>query len=169
MKPFEEIYNAYYRRVFAFLYKLCQDRELTEDLTQETFYQAFASFSKFRGDSDIFTWLAAIAKRCYYRYLKKNKLSIEALSLDRVLEFYGGQEKAATDDALQKKESVLAIKSVLKELPQIQQDVIMLRVYAELSFRQVGQALNISENSAKVIYFRAKNKLAKEIYNESVM
>ena len=63
---FEALYEAYFPRIYAFLLKLTEDRDLAEELTQETFYQAFVSFHRFRGESDVFTWLASIGKHTYY-------------------------------------------------------------------------------------------------------
>ncbi|MDE7121239.1 MAG: hypothetical protein K2O42_03660, partial [Oscillospiraceae bacterium] len=51
---FEVLYQEYFPRIYAFLFKLTQSRDLAEELTQETFYQAFISFHRFRGDSDVF-------------------------------------------------------------------------------------------------------------------
>ena len=55
MKVFESLYREYYQKVYAFLYRLCADGDLAEDLTQETFLQAYKSFHKFRGDCEVFT------------------------------------------------------------------------------------------------------------------
>ena len=61
----------YYNRVYLFLYKLCGSKELTEDLTQETFYQTFLSLHRYKGSSDMFTYIASIAKHMYFKHLKK--------------------------------------------------------------------------------------------------
>ena len=69
MEDFEAIYQEYYQRVFAFLFKMCQDRDLSEELTQESFYQALKSFHRYDGSCSLFTWLAAIAKNTYFKHL----------------------------------------------------------------------------------------------------
>ena len=163
---FEDIYNIYFKRVFAFLFKLCSDYSLAEDLTQETFYQAFSSLKNFKGNSDIFTWLATIAKRCYYKHIKKTK---------HTLEFNGGyiyeicadeEEIADTHDEIQRKELSCVINNLLETLPEKQHDVVILRIYADLSFKEIAKALSISESSAKVLFFRAKNAIADELEKE---
>ena len=55
VNSFEMLYRAYYDRVYAFLYRLCGDRALAEDLAQETFLQAYTSFHRFRGECEVFT------------------------------------------------------------------------------------------------------------------
>ena len=54
MEPFESIYEQYFPRVYAFLYRMCRNENLAEELTQETFFQAFKSFPKYRGESELF-------------------------------------------------------------------------------------------------------------------
>ncbi|MDD4699551.1 MAG: sigma-70 family RNA polymerase sigma factor [Oscillospiraceae bacterium] len=166
MDKFEELYNEYFPRVYSFLYKLCKDSMLTEELTQETFYQAFKSFHRFRGKSEIFTWLAAIAKHTYYKYLKKNKLGLDAISIDLVTDFYRANTLGNPQEDLQKKFVTESIQTIVGKIPEKYRDVVMLRIYAEMPFSQVALALGISESSAKVIYFRAKKKLMEELNDE---
>ena len=73
MSDFEEIYVQYQGKIYSFLHKLSGDVQLAEELTQETFYRAFVSFGKYKGNSSMFTWLAAIAKYTYFGYLKKER------------------------------------------------------------------------------------------------
>ena len=77
MSDFEQIYTAYFDRVFAFLMRIVRNRETAEELTQETFFQAFRSFRNFRGDSELFTWLASIAKYTFFSYVRKNRVRVK--------------------------------------------------------------------------------------------
>ena len=166
MDKFEELYDEYFPRVYSFLYKLCKDSMLAEELTQETFYQAFKSFHRFCGRSEIFTWLAAIAKHTYYKYLKKNKLGLDAISIDLVTDFFCTNTLGNPQEILQKKIVAEAIQIIVDKIPEKYRDVVMLRVYAEMPFSQVSLVLGISESSAKVIYFRAKKMLMEELKDE---
>ena len=163
LQEFETIYHDYYKRVFSFLFRLTNSYELSEELTQETFYQAFLSFDRFQGKSDIFTWLASIAKFSYFKYLRKHKKGWEALSLDSLTDEWITEKKDSPEEQLIRSSMMKEIRKALENAPEKYRDVLLLRVYADLSFKQIGAALNISENSAKVIYFRAKNRLAKEL------
>ena len=159
MEAFEEIYKTYFPRVYAFLYRLSQDASLSEELTQETFYQAYCSFHRFNGKCDIFTWLASIAKHMYYKYLRKNKLEMDTLNLSMVAQAYC--ENPA--DIHQRKMVAQAAAKMLKKVPEKYSDVVILRVYAEMSFAEISALLEITENSAKVIYYRAKKMLMEEL------
>ena len=66
MKEFEQIYKEYFPRVYSFLYGMCGNASLAEELTQESFYQAFVSFHRYNGSCELFTWLDAIANNSYF-------------------------------------------------------------------------------------------------------
>lgn len=167
MKEFEKVYEEYYSRIFAFLYKLCGEQGLAEELAQETFLHAFRSFHRFRGDCQIFTWLAAIAKHTYYHYLRKHRLEIEkTVSLDYLAETYCSSRVGDPEREWMKKNITQAVRQVIREIPPKYRDVVMLRIYGELPFAQVAKALDITESSAKVIFFRAKKMLMEELRNE---
>ncbi len=165
-REFESLYKEYFPRIYAFLYKLTEQRDLAEELTQETFYQAFVSFHRFRGDSDVFTWLASIAKHTYYRYLRKNKYHIDSISTEQIADIYFGEQSERLEEAVERQLQLESIRKTLKDLPDKYRDVTILRIYADMSFAQIGNALQISENSARVIYHRAKKLMLEAIQNE---
>lgn len=166
LQIFEQIYSEYFAGIYHFLYRLCRDENLAEELTQETFYQAFKSFLKFKGNSEIFTWLASIAKHTYFRYLKKNKLCLDNISIDSITDFYCENNSDNPEEFVQRDYVSAAVKNIINTIPDKYKDVVILRIYAELSFAEISRALGISENSAKVIYCRAKKMLTEELKNE---
>jgi len=167
LNDFEEIYVQYQTKIYSFLYKLCGDAQLAEELTQETFYRAFVSFGKYKGNSSMFTWLAAIAKYTYFGHLKKERQSREVIQLEDVVDFYMAQEyQDSAENQVLRKQITMKVREVLKELPQKSLEVVALRIYAEMSFKQVAETMGVSESSAKVLYFRAKNMLKERLQNE---
>lgn len=168
MKAFETLYREYYQKVYAFLYRLCADATVAEDLTQETFLQAYQSFHKFRGDCEVFTWLAAIGKHVYFKYLKKKKLHLDAANLELVAQSYL-QNEDSPEEHIHKKDIEKAVRKIVENIPKKYRDVVLLRIYAELPFSQISQSLKISESSAKVIYFRAKKMLMEVLKDELEM
>lgn len=163
---FEEIYKSYKSRIYLFLYRLCANRDVAEELTQETFYQVFRSFSHYKGDSALFTWLASIAKHTYYAYLRKNKRMIDSISLDSAVEFYGADVYGTIKSAQEERELCAVMREWIAQLPDKYRDVILLRIYADLPFKQVAQAMGITENSAKVLFHRAKTMLKERVDHE---
>lgn len=165
MTTFEMLYDEYYDRVYAFLYRLCADRSLTEDLVQETFLQAYVSFHRFRGECEVFTWLASIAKHVYFKYLKRNRLHLDSANLDVVVNTYC-MEMGDPEEIFHREYVKKVVRNMVREIPKKYRDVVLLRMYAELPFSQIALALKISENSAKVIFFRAKKKMMEVLRNE---
>lgn len=164
-EEYEMIYRKYYNRVYLFIYKLCGDRDLSEDLTQETFYQTFLSLYRFRGSSDMFTFIASIAKHTYYKYLKKNKHYISSLSLFDQAEFLRNECDTDPEYIFEKTAEQLNVRDMLEKIPEKYRDVIIYRFYADMTFAQIAETMGITENSAKVIFYRAKKKLMEELKN----
>ncbi len=155
---FEQLYEQYYQKVYYFLQRISNNSSLAEDLTQETFLQAYTSFHKFRGECEVLTWLIAIGKHVYFKYLKKHKLQLDSANLDIVVDTYY-ENNIDPQEILDRQDIKRALKQMVEEMPKKYKDVVVLRIYAQLSFAEIGAVLHIQENSAKVIYFRAKKRL----------
>lgn len=165
---FEAIYRDYFSRVYAFLFKLSKQSDIAEELTQETFYQAFISFHRFEGKCEIFTWLAAIAKHTYYKYLKKNRLGLDMIDFTELEKNLTDESRLGENpaDVCQRNIQREKVADTIKNLPPKYRDVVILRIYADMPFSQIAAVMNITENSAKVIFFRAKKKLSEELNDE---
>ena len=142
---------------------------LAEELTQETFFQAFRSFYKFRGDSELFTWLAAIAKFTFFSYVRKNRRETDFINTDPWNSLIIGDDETDPEKIVQKEEMAAAVRKVLDKIPAKYRDVVVLRIYAELPFSEIAESLKISESSAKVLFFRAKKMLLEELKHENLV
>lgn len=168
-QTFEDIYRNYFSRVYTFIFRMCGNEDVAEELTQETFYQAFRSFYKFRGDSELFTWLASIAKFTFFTYLRKNKRETDLLNTDPWNSMLTDDGENDPERIVQKEEMSVAVRRLLDKLPSKYRDVVVLRIYAELPFSEIAEALKISESSAKVLFFRAKKLLLEEMKHENLV
>lgn len=157
MNGFEAVYNEYFPRVYAFLYNLCRDSSLCEEMTQETFYRAYVAFGKYNGSCELFTWLAAIAKNTYFNYLRKNKVSF--VGLEFAVQDSGDDPEEIIINSYESKR----VRDAVQSLPQKYRDVVFLRIYANLPYEEIASYLKISQSSAKVIFHRAKEMLKKEL------
>ena len=164
MQSFEDVYKMYFKRVYAFLYKLTSNHDVAEEMVQETFYRAFVSFHKYDGSCEMFTWLAAIAKNVFFKYLSKQKL--QTLNIDLIVESQAADSDSDPEAVLQQKFVASYVNECVSRLPQKYRDVVFLRIYAELPFSQIADILGITENSAKVVYYRAKNALRKDLFKD---
>ena len=73
MHSMEEIYKQYSNTVYKYLVSLSDDKDIAEDLVQETFAIAVKQIGKFRGECKMSTWLCQIAKHLWYKELKKRQ------------------------------------------------------------------------------------------------
>lgn len=156
MAEFEEIYETYVRRVYRFLLALAGDPSEAEELTQQTFYQAFLHIEQFQGRSSLFTWLCQIGKNEWFRECRRLRRftdeDIEEIAADK-----------AIDVELVKKDESRRAVFVLCQLEQPYRDVVILRIYGQLAFSQIALLFEKTESWAKVTFFRGKEKLKKKM------
>lgn len=160
MKEFGELYSLYYKSIYKYLFYLTGDHHLSEDLLQETFFNAFKAIDKFQGRSKVSTWLYTIAKNAYLKDQNKSKKTDVILSEKIVLEQIDLEMPEAI---LESKDNVKAIISAIRRLEENYRQVILLRSIGELSFRDIGELLNRNENWARITFYRAKLKLKQEM------
>ena len=151
MEDMEKIYQEHAQTVFKFLMSQCHDESLAEELTQETFYQAVKSIHRFDGYCKISVWLCQIAKHLWYQYLqKKNR---QAPDVDQEL------LAASAEEELLSREGHLDLLRQIHSLPDPAREVVYLRAFGALSFREIGDVLGKTENWARVTFYRSKERL----------
>ena len=150
---FEEIYETYFKDVYLYIRRLSGNDHIAEEITSETFFKALQSINKFKGECDIRVWLCQIAKNCYYTYLEKNKkyINVENEVLSNIPD-----NEISTFDKIIIKDDSNKIRKLLHTIPEPYKEVFMWRVFADLSFKQIGQLFNKSDNWACVTYHRAR-------------
>lgn len=96
-KDIDVIYNRYYKDIYFFCYRMCENNEsLAEELTQNAFFKAFQSADSFRGNCSVKTWLCQIAHNDYISYLRKNKHLSTAAAEDYLRNIADPQESVQT-------------------------------------------------------------------------
>ena len=158
MYKVEELYNDYFHDVYLYIRSLAADEHLAEDITQETFFKAMKSVDSFRGDCDIRVWLCQIAKNLLFTHNKKQKR-------------FTGEEVPETvpdntvrvDELLENSAQSMEVHRVLHTLSEPYKEVFTLRVFGELSFRQIGEIFGKTESWARVSFHRAKLKIIEEL------
>lgn len=156
MADFEEIYRLYFKDVYLYIRRLSGDEHIAEEITSDTFFKALKAIDSFRGDCDVRVWLCQIAKNSYYTYLKKNnRYDTSEDSL------YNIPDKNSFVDDVTRRDEAKIIKKILHKVDEPYKEVFMWRVYADMSFKEIGQIFSKSENWACVTYHRAR-KMIKE-------
>lgn len=163
MDSMEDLFRKNGDIVYKYLLSITRNADISEDLSQETFYQAFKNINKFDGSSKITTWLCAIAKNLYYEYIRKNK-NISDLEIQNIID--KNLITASTEDIFIENISKVELLKIIQNQGSPQKDVIHLRMYGNLSFKEIGEVMNKNENWARVTFHRAKANIRKELDNE---
>ena len=150
MPEFQEVYEIYFRDVYKYVLALCRDEHMAEEVTQETFFKALKSIGSFRGQCKLYVWLCQIAKHTYFSMTAKNRNAPEV---------FPEEAEDALEKALMAKESAFEIHKLLHDLEEPYKEVFSLRVFGELSFKQIGQLFGKTESWARVTYHRARLKI----------
>jgi len=126
------------------------NREDALDCTQDTFLKAYRKMSTFRGKSSAYSWLRRIAANTALNFVTRNRQSGWNEYNDAIYE---------SSDQSSEEEKKTFSKSWLEPLSPMERAVVTARVYGKMSFRQVGESLKTTENSAKVLYHKAIKKM----------
>ena len=156
MEQFDEIYQRSARQVYRFLLRLTGSEDLAEELTAETFYQAFLHIGRFRGECSIETWLCQIAQNAFYREVRRRKRLLPELTAD----LPAGEEEL---QRLEERQTALEIHRLLHRMEEPYREVFELRVFGELQFREIAAIFGKSESWAKMTYYRGRAKLARQL------
>ena len=136
--------------------------DVADEITSETFFKALGAIDGFRGECEIRVWLCRIAKNCYYSHLKKNK---RLTPLDGAESADAGA--ASVEELLIDSAEAERVRSALHTLPEQYKEVFMWRVFAQMSFRQIGEVFGKNENWACVTYHRARKMILAKMEDEN--
>ena len=163
MQNIEEIYKKYAKIVYKYVFCLTGNKDITEEIVQETFLVAVKDINKFRGDCKISTWLCQISKYIWYKRLKKEKRLNEVPldDLKNAIEF-----EETLDEKLYKKEMNFKILKQVQKLDKDTKDVMYLRLLGNLKFKEIAQIMGKSVDWAKVTFFRGKKKIKEGLNDE---
>ena len=165
---YRELVRRYERPVFSLIYRMVRDRELAEDLTQETFIKALNALASYRPEFKFSSWIFKIANNAAIDQLRRRE--VDTLSLD-------GSPTAETPDAveatalqigskgetpldeLEAREIGSAIEVAIGKLRPEYRSCIMLRHVEGLAYEEIAENLNLPLGTVKTYIHRARNEL----------
>lgn len=159
MKDLEKLYNDYFQTVYKYLFSMTHNADLSEDLTQETFYQALKTYDSFRGDSKVSVWLCQIAKHLWYKEYKKSSRHSSG-SIDDFSDLISSGENI--EQMVLENDSKLELYQKIQRLDEKTREVVYLRLTGELNFREIGEILQRNETWARVTFYRGKQKMMED-------
>ena len=160
MDEIEKLYAEIQPKIYAFFYIKTSDRAAAEDLTHDVFYEAIKSVHSFSGESTIQTWLFSIAKNLLKKHYRSNKYK---RNLEEHLIKANGHQPISPEEIFISKEENLTLAKRISQLDALPKEIVTLRIYGELSFKEIGELLEKSENYVRVTFHRTKLRLQKEM------
>lgn len=154
MQDIKQIYEEYFETVNKYLFCLTHNNDISEELTQETFYKAVKKINTYKGKCKMSVWLCQIAKNLWYDQCRKNK---KVINIEENL--FDVQAQESIESQVISNEEKISLYKKMQKLDEKTREVIYLRITGELSFKEIATILNKTENWARITFYRGKNKL----------
>ncbi len=165
---FEELIDRYSGDIYALLFRITENAEEASDLTQDTFIRVLRSIGKFRGDSELKTWIYSIAineSRNRFRWWKRRRrdvtVSLDATigDTDMMVSDTIADHSVSPEDATLSREREYAIKTALMDIPEVYREAIILCDIEGLSYEETAAALGIGLGTVKSRISRGREEL----------
>lgn len=162
---FRKIYDSTMQLLFKIAVKIVDEDEAAEDIVHDSYIKANEKKMVFPTMNDATFWLIRVVKNASLNYAKRKVR--EAKAYQKAL--YEGKQhfEGGEHDLLKKEAKKIAIEA-LKKLPDNMREVLVLKEYSEMSYKEIGEQLGITESNVKVRVFRARNLLLKAIGEDDV-
>jgi RNA polymerase sigma-70 factor (ECF subfamily) len=164
-KDFRKLYDATFEILFKVSYKIVGEEEAAEDLVHDSFIKANEKAMIFPSMNDATFWLIRVVKNASLNYAKRK--TRESSAYHKAL-YEGRQQMESGETELLKNEAKKIALDALNQLPANLKEVLVLKEYADMNYKEIGQQLGITEGNVKIRVFRAKAQLLKIIGEEDV-
>ena len=161
MEDLDAVYREHAKTFYKYLLSQCHDPHLAEELTQETFYQAVRSIDRFDGSCKLSVWLCQIGKHLWYQHLRKTRHEVPADEDVFALPLPSAEEEALSNTGQ------LELLRQIHALPEPGREVVYLRAFGGLTFREIGDVLGKTETWARVTFYRSKERLKGGLEHEN--
>ncbi len=161
MEDFGKIYKEFFYDVYRYVLSLCHDQSVAEEVTQAAFCKAMENCDSFKGGCSLFVWLCQIAKNTYFTFHKKQKRCVSESVYEGTLIELPYLESRYID-----KEASKRLYQLLHNLSEPYKEVFMLRVFGELPYSQIGELFGKTDSWARLVFYRAKKELWRQINDE---
>jgi RNA polymerase sigma-70 factor (ECF subfamily) len=164
LEAFDVIVERHQRPVYQLCSRFVRRHEDAADLTQEVFLRAYRGLRRFRGDATLATWLYRIGVNVCLNHVSARRAKETPLD-------DAPQIPAAGDDpasSIMRTERGARVRAAVARLPHKQRATLILRVYQELSHREIASTLGTSVGAAKANFFHALGNLKKLLSDEAI-
>jgi len=168
-KAMELIFLKFKVQVFNYAFRLLSNRADAEDVTADTFLAIFAKKYSYQPEVKFVTWLYTVVRNaCIDRIRKRKKHVSLSVKNKEDNEAEGAQidvvdEKAVPVENIEENERARQVQLAINKLPDEQKEAIILRAYHSMDYQQISQIMNCSLPNVKILIFRARENLRKEL------
>jgi len=154
LEAFDEIYEYYLPKIYSYIYNRCRNKEITEDVTSQTFIQGMMKLKSFKFKGFRFgSWLYRIAQNCLVDYFRKHPDQMKFEEKE--------SEDEQTDEIALKDERKKIILEVISKLPSAYQEILTLKYFEDLSNDEMSEILGCSKATLSVKIHRSLKSLKK--------
>ena len=151
------VYRTYSREIYLYLYGLSHNRQLSEDLMQETFVKALITVGT--ADMGIRAWLYKVARNLYFNTYRKDKRLIIGLENAENKGVIREEIEESPLSKLLRTEREKALYKALNKLEGKKREVLLLQYFSGLSGKDIAKLLDITTENARILAFRGKKEL----------
>lgn len=162
-EAFRMIFDRYSRPIISFIYDMVGQRELAEELTQETFVRAYRSLKLLRDDAKLSTWLFGIAKNVARESLRSRMRENHRVEIDDDRVAMIADNELTPDDRLLNKELSLVIQAALSALDEDKRMVFTLKIFQQRSYEEIADITGFSVPKLKTDLHRARAEMRRRI------
>jgi len=158
LDDFALLYDRYIKDIYRFVYFKTHHKETAEDLTSQSFIKALEHISSFNGEMGSFkSWLYRIARNTVIDHYRARKATVDIEDAWDV----------ASDDDVERdaiaREQLGKVKQYLKDLDAEQRDIVVMRLWEDMPYKEIAMVLGKSEASCKMSFSRTMAKVRKEV------
>ena len=150
-EAFEELLNRHKDRVFTTIYLIVKDRYTAEDLMQEVFIKAIRTIKsgRYNEEGKFLPWILRIAHNLSIDHFRKSKRYPTIIMEDGSIVFNSLEfSESSIEDEHIKQDTYKLLKAYIKDLPDSQREVLVMRHYMKMSFQEIADATDVSINTA---------------------
>lgn len=163
---FKAVYDEVFPIVSRLVWRICGDQEIAEELCHDAFIKLYERLDAFPDNDQAKYWMIRVTKNHALNHVKRK--SRERKAYEKVLAQPQRHEPSG-EDLLLAADTRELVRQALNQLPERMREVLVMKEYGELNYRDIGRILGISEANVKVRVFRARQKLAEILQHQGVV
>ena len=151
-KAFDTLLKRHQNRVFSYIYYIVKDKDIADDIFQETFVKAITTIrqNRYTENGKFSAWITRIAHNLVIDYFRQNKSECNVSTDNEEIDILNRQELCddSIEDVLIGRQVRADIRRLIHALPDAQRKVLMMRYYRDMSFKEIAEATGVSINTA---------------------